>query len=112
MSTFTTRTASDLVNAARQQIGEVDPAALAREMSAPPVLIDVREPAEFASGHLPGAINIPRGVLEFQVEAHPALPDANTWAKVTEKRKWLETSAGVADAESRVDPSRGPSPLP
>ena len=32
------------------------------------------------------------------VEAHPALPDANTWAKVTEKRKWLETSAGVADA--------------
>lgn len=32
------------------------------------------------------------------VEAHPALPDADEWAKVTEKRKWLETSAGVADA--------------
>ena len=32
------------------------------------------------------------------VEAHPALPDADEWAKVTEKRKWLETSPGVADA--------------
>jgi len=32
------------------------------------------------------------------VEAHPALPDADEWAKVTEKRKWLETSPGSADA--------------
>ena len=32
------------------------------------------------------------------VEAHPALPDADEWAKVTEKRKWLETSPGAADA--------------
>ncbi len=29
--------------------------------------IDVREPAEFAAGHVPGAINIPRGLLEFLV---------------------------------------------
>lgn len=27
------------------------------------VLLDVREPDEFATGHLPGAINIPRGLL-------------------------------------------------
>ena len=37
------------------------------------VLIDVREPAEYAQGHLPGAINLPRGVLEFQIHAHPAM---------------------------------------
>ena len=36
-------------------------------------LIDVREPAEFAAGHLPGAFNIPRGLLEFQVDGHPAV---------------------------------------
>ena len=32
------------------------------------------------------------------VEAHPARPDADEWAKLTDKRKWLETSAGAADA--------------
>jgi rhodanese-related sulfurtransferase len=30
----------------------------------PPLIVDVREPQEFASGHLRGAINVPRGVLE------------------------------------------------
>ena len=38
-----------------------------------PLLLDVREPAEFETGHIPGSINIPRGVLEFQVDAHPAV---------------------------------------
>ena len=35
--------------------------------------MDVREPAEYLEGHIPGAINIPRGVLEFQVDGHPAV---------------------------------------
>lgn len=39
------------------------------------VVLDVREPAEFDMGHLPGAINVPRGVLEFRVGAHPSLSD-------------------------------------
>ena len=37
------------------------------------VVLDVREPAEFDMGHLPGAVNVPRGVLEFRVGDHPAL---------------------------------------
>jgi rhodanese-related sulfurtransferase len=67
--------ASDLVAAARQTITEVTPEAAARTLhgGADVVLVDVREPAEFASGHIQGSINIPRGVLEFQIEAHPAL---------------------------------------
>ncbi|MFZ2960844.1 MAG: rhodanese-like domain-containing protein [Candidatus Ozemobacteraceae bacterium] len=28
------------------------------------ILVDVREPAEFAAGHVPGAINIPLGQIE------------------------------------------------
>jgi len=28
-------------------------------------VVDVREPDEFAAGHIPGAINVPRGLLEF-----------------------------------------------
>lgn len=31
------------------------------------LLIDVREPAEFNAGYIPGALNIPRGVLEFKI---------------------------------------------
>ncbi len=31
------------------------------------LIIDVREPQEYASGHVPGAVNIPPGVLEFQI---------------------------------------------
>ena len=32
------------------------------------VFLDVREPKEFKSGHLPGAINIPRGLAEFKID--------------------------------------------
>jgi rhodanese-related sulfurtransferase len=34
-------------------------------------LIDVREPQEFAQGSVPGAINIPRGLLEFSIDKQP-----------------------------------------
>lgn len=68
-------TASDLVADARQRIREVAPAAF-HANAGDTVLIDVREPAEFDTGHLSGAINIPRGVLEFQVDAHPAVANA------------------------------------
>ncbi|WP_374380002.1 rhodanese-like domain-containing protein [Thermomonas sp.] len=65
-------TAADLVAEARALIREVEP----RDFAACPdgaIVIDVREPAEFDTGHIPGAVNIPRGVLEFQVDAHPAV---------------------------------------
>jgi rhodanese-related sulfurtransferase len=43
------------------------------------VVLDVREPDEFKSGHLPGAINIPRGLVEFRiwkaVAGYPAKTD-------------------------------------
>jgi rhodanese-related sulfurtransferase len=32
-----------------------------------PVIIDVRTAAEYESGAIPGAVNIPRGVLEFRI---------------------------------------------
>lgn len=39
------------------------------------LIIDVREPAEFAGGHVPGAINIPRGLIEFRIWSHVGYPD-------------------------------------
>lgn len=31
------------------------------------LIVDVREPQEFAAGHVPGAINIPRGLISSQI---------------------------------------------
>jgi rhodanese-related sulfurtransferase len=38
------------------------------------LIVDVREPHEYAAGHVPGAINIPCGLLEFQVWQHVGFP--------------------------------------
>lgn len=44
------------------------------------LIIDVREPQEFAAGHVPGAVNIPRGLVEFRIwkqVGFPANSDTN-----------------------------------
>lgn len=63
-------TAQDLVAAAKQQIQEID-TATAQAQLGNSLVLDVREPGEFAAGHLPGAVNIPRGLLEFKIDSHP-----------------------------------------
>lgn len=65
-------TAMDLVTEAKSQIMEIEPAA-ARGALQSALLLDVREPAEFEAARLPGAINIPRGVMEFKIGDHPQL---------------------------------------
>lgn len=43
------------------------------------LIIDVREPQEYATGHVPGAINIPRGLIESKIWDHiGASENANT----------------------------------
>lgn len=34
------------------------------------LILDVREPQEYAAGHVPGAINIPRGVIDTNIWNH------------------------------------------
>jgi rhodanese-related sulfurtransferase len=45
------------------------------ESDAYDLIIDVREPYEFDRGHVPGAINIPRGVIEFMIWKKVGFPD-------------------------------------
>ncbi len=40
------------------------------------MLIDVREDSEYKAGHIPGTINIPRGLLEFQIWKKLGYPNA------------------------------------
>ncbi len=79
MSISSPITAADLVAEARARIHELAPGTFSTDRG-DSVLIDVREPAEFETGHIPGAINIPRGVLEFQVDAHPAVANVSDTA--------------------------------
>lgn len=67
-----TMTALDLVAEAKSKITEIDLAAAQNAMPNA-LLLDVREPAEFDAGRMPGAINIPRGLLEFKIGDHPQL---------------------------------------
>lgn len=63
----------DLVADAKQEIREV-PLDQAEELiKQADMLIDVREADEFHAGHIPGAVNIPRGILEFKLTNDPTL---------------------------------------
>ena len=59
----------DLLGQAREVIPEVEPAEVAPRVAdgTGPLIIDVRETAEWDQGHLPGAVHIPRGFLESRV---------------------------------------------
>ncbi|MEW5792376.1 MAG: rhodanese-like domain-containing protein [Pseudomonadota bacterium] len=62
-----------MVGEAKTRIREVDTEMALRMIAEDAVVLDVREPPEYAAGTLPRAVNIPRGVLEFKVDDHPAL---------------------------------------
>ena len=72
----------EIMRQARKQVPEWSPSqvheALAVQHEAGPtnqeiVIVDVREKHEWDEGHLPGAIHVPRGYLELQIEE--AVPD-------------------------------------
>ncbi len=60
-------TPRELLNDAKAQIREVEPADVVNLIGSA-TFLDVREPDEYEQGALPGAVHIPRGHLEFQVE--------------------------------------------
>lgn len=45
------------------------------------LIIDVREPDEFKAGYVPGAINLPRGVVEFKIWSLVGYPKKTQWNK-------------------------------
>jgi sulfur-carrier protein adenylyltransferase/sulfurtransferase len=74
----TPKSFQQLVMEALQSVPEVEPGQLQSrlENGEQIVVIDVREPDEFARGKVPGAYTIPRGVLEGQVDGR--LPREST----------------------------------
>ncbi|MGH9183904.1 MAG: molybdopterin-synthase adenylyltransferase MoeB [Acidimicrobiales bacterium] len=67
----------DLLSQTKARIREVDAAQAERAIAdGRAVVLDVREPDEFAQGAVPGAVHIPRGHLESQVESRVTDHDA------------------------------------
>lgn len=71
------KTAHDLVTLAKQGIQEISLADAPIAIQNSDVLLDVREADEYANGHIPGAIHISRGLLEFKLSNDPDLAPRN-----------------------------------
>lgn len=61
------KTAHDLVTAAKARIQEISLEKAEAALRDAAVVLDVREADEYAAGHIPGAIHISRGMLEFKL---------------------------------------------
>jgi len=79
----------DLLVAAKSEIVEVSTEGAARHIADGYTVLDVREPDEYQEGAIPGAIHIPRGHLESQIENR--IPDKST-------RVMVYCAAGVRSA--------------
>ncbi|KPQ30534.1 MAG: Rhodanese-related sulfurtransferase [Marinobacter excellens HL-55] len=66
------KTAHDLVAAAKKEIQEVSLADADPAIQKADLLLDVRDGEEYRAGHLPGAVNVSRGLLEFKFSNDPA----------------------------------------
>jgi molybdopterin/thiamine biosynthesis adenylyltransferase len=64
---------TDVLRQIKSQIEEVDPSEAREQASNGAVLVDVREPEEWATGHVPGAKHVPKSYLESRIEG--AVPD-------------------------------------
>ena len=64
---------AEVLRQIKSRIDEVDPAAVHEQVGNGAVIIDVREPEEWAAGHIPGAIHVPKSYFESRIEG--AVPD-------------------------------------
>jgi rhodanese-related sulfurtransferase len=70
---------SQLVAEAKDQIDNLEPEQMAREAADGVLIVDIRESSERdETGGIPGAVHVPRGLLEFKADAslpthHPDL---------------------------------------
>lgn len=63
------KSATDLIDEAKTRIRQVTPEEAMQSLAGGAVAIDCREPNEWNLGHIPGALHIPRGILETHIEA-------------------------------------------
>ena len=64
------KTFQELVQEAKSRIREISQEELKQWLAENKdvVLLDVREPEDFKAGAIPGAVNLPRGILELEID--------------------------------------------
>src|SRR5690606_1906235 len=67
------KTAHDLVAEAKKDIQEVPLTSAEAAIKNADLLLDVRDADEYRASHIPGAVNVSRGMLEFKFTNDPAL---------------------------------------
>ncbi|MBO8126566.1 MAG: sulfurtransferase [Firmicutes bacterium] len=77
-SAFAAMSAGDLVAEAKGKITQISPMELQMrlEMGEKLLVIDIRNKEEFLAGHIPGAVNVTRDLLEFKIA--DLVPDPET----------------------------------
>jgi rhodanese-related sulfurtransferase len=78
-SCLAAKTSSDFVKEAKKTVEEISVADAKADIDAGKVavILDCRTEKEFKRGHLPNAMHIPRGLLEFQ--ADKKIPNKNSY---------------------------------
>jgi len=80
------KTLMDFVKQAKSQIEEIDVLAVNALLAEGYQVLDVREPAEFITGTIEGALNIPRGILEPAADHNYA---GRREELINRDKKWL-----------------------
>lgn len=94
------RGVEELVEEALREVVELTPAETAAAVEQGAVLVDLREAFELrAEGRIPGALHVPRGVLEFVADPHREfhLPEFDP-----DRRIILHCAVGIRSALSAV----------
>jgi molybdopterin/thiamine biosynthesis adenylyltransferase/rhodanese-related sulfurtransferase len=68
-----TPSGAEVLRQIKSRIDEVDPSAVRDRLTHGAIVVDVREAEEWAAGHIPGAVHVPRSALESRIEG--AAPD-------------------------------------
>jgi len=80
------KTLMDFVKQAKSEIHEIDVLNVKSLLDEGYSVLDVREPAEFMSGTIEGALNVPRGILEVAADRQ----NAGRREGLTDRdKKWL-----------------------
>lgn len=92
-------TAKELCAKAKSNVNEVNTDELLDALDKGVRVIDVREPVEYGQGHIRGAVNMPRGVLEMQLGQHPDVAGYdNALERIAEKPLYLICGSGGRSA--------------
>jgi rhodanese-related sulfurtransferase len=84
---------ADVVARAKATIKECTVREVQQNLDGATLLIDIREAPEYARGHIPGAILLPRGLLEFEI--HGLVDSTSTAADVAPEDREIVLYCGT-----------------